>query len=385
LGTLGLDIDDGAGIVDRNLKDAWGAQIAGSSAERFSGLAQRETDPESGLIFMRNRYYDPRIGRFTQADPILGRRATAHYAYASNNPVGRKDPRGLQDAPQQSKLEPDNPDAEMWSSWLRRNVYEKAYWGFIRGRRITSSAEKGVQSHEEMNQYFYERTDQTIQVMQGGGEAYLGAISCNPVLVAHGADLMATGVVGWGDGKVHQTQFSKAIDLGLEALDVPTDIRPIWSAFANNVGPYMAPSIGNQAKYYSRAAMSKAEEIFTQKFFPTSDVVRPSILLDENSLYMKKALEEAAWTVKTVPQGTKDEFIAEMMKKDPNLVLVTQNYKDFKGLPRVVRVGSQTPDLNTVQVLTSLDGVKTDPTIFQEYPQIPASGLNAGQLFPPKK
>jgi hypothetical protein len=41
--------------------------------------------------------YDPRIGRFTQTDPILSRRATAHYAYAGNNPISKVDPYGLRE------------------------------------------------------------------------------------------------------------------------------------------------------------------------------------------------------------------------------------------------------------------------------------------------
>lgn len=34
-------------------------------------------------------------GRFTQTDPILSRRPTAHYAYAANDPVSKTDPTGL--------------------------------------------------------------------------------------------------------------------------------------------------------------------------------------------------------------------------------------------------------------------------------------------------
>src|SRR5436190_1936100 len=71
--------------------------MAGGSAERYSGVAQREQDTESGLVYMRNRMYDPSLGRFTQTDPILGNRPGKHYAYASNNPLGIVDPMGLGD------------------------------------------------------------------------------------------------------------------------------------------------------------------------------------------------------------------------------------------------------------------------------------------------
>jgi hypothetical protein len=38
--------------------------------------------------------YDPRLGRFTQTDPILGNRPSQHYAYAGNNPLSFIDPMG---------------------------------------------------------------------------------------------------------------------------------------------------------------------------------------------------------------------------------------------------------------------------------------------------
>ena len=47
----------------------------------------------SGLIYLRNRYYDPSIGRFISEDPI--RHGTNWYIYANNNPVMFVDPLGL--------------------------------------------------------------------------------------------------------------------------------------------------------------------------------------------------------------------------------------------------------------------------------------------------
>ena len=49
----------------------------------------------SGLMYMRNRYYDPKTGRFTQQDPIgLGGGLNA-YGFASGDPVNYSDPMGL--------------------------------------------------------------------------------------------------------------------------------------------------------------------------------------------------------------------------------------------------------------------------------------------------
>jgi len=57
-------------------------------------------DEETGLIFLRNRYYDPEIGRFISKDPrpgSLDRPATLNpYCYVENNPVNFIDPLGFE-------------------------------------------------------------------------------------------------------------------------------------------------------------------------------------------------------------------------------------------------------------------------------------------------
>ena len=52
-------------------------------------------DDETGLIYLRNRYYDPSIGRFITEDPI--RDGENWYVYAGNNPVSFVDLFGLFD------------------------------------------------------------------------------------------------------------------------------------------------------------------------------------------------------------------------------------------------------------------------------------------------
>jgi len=54
-------------------------------------------DDETGLIYLRNRYYDPSIGRFTQEDPAKD--GTNWYVYCENNPVNMVDPGGLRPRP----------------------------------------------------------------------------------------------------------------------------------------------------------------------------------------------------------------------------------------------------------------------------------------------
>ena len=57
---------------------------------RYSG---EYLDEESGLIYLRARYYDPSVGRFISEDPI--RDGMNWYAYCGNSPVMMVDPSGL--------------------------------------------------------------------------------------------------------------------------------------------------------------------------------------------------------------------------------------------------------------------------------------------------
>jgi RHS repeat-associated protein len=59
---------------------------------RFAG---REYDGETGLYFMRSRYYDPQLGRFISEDPIGVAGGINPYEYAGNDPINRRDASGL--------------------------------------------------------------------------------------------------------------------------------------------------------------------------------------------------------------------------------------------------------------------------------------------------
>jgi RHS repeat-associated protein len=66
---------------------------AGGTTTPF-GFAGQYTDAESGLLYLRARYYDPATGQFLTRDPASSLSGSV-YAYADGDPIGRKDPSGL--------------------------------------------------------------------------------------------------------------------------------------------------------------------------------------------------------------------------------------------------------------------------------------------------
>ena len=88
-------LDAGCQMADdaetRRSKPGTKHQEPSTRNEGFAGGVGHPTD-DSGLIYMRARYYDPASGRFISEDP--GRNGTNWYAYCLNNPVNGVDPTG---------------------------------------------------------------------------------------------------------------------------------------------------------------------------------------------------------------------------------------------------------------------------------------------------
>ena len=71
------------------------ARVTTIQASHWMGsLIEGKSDP-SGLQYMRNRYYDPKTGRFAQEDPIGLGGGTNLYGFAAGDPVNFRDPLGL--------------------------------------------------------------------------------------------------------------------------------------------------------------------------------------------------------------------------------------------------------------------------------------------------
>ena len=73
--------------------DMFGKQVTSSgTAENPYRYCGEYIDGETGFIYLRNRYYDPRIGRFMSEDPAKS--GSNWYVYCENNPVKFVDPWG---------------------------------------------------------------------------------------------------------------------------------------------------------------------------------------------------------------------------------------------------------------------------------------------------
>ena len=59
------------------------------------GTAMEDQQDASGLLYRRNRYYNPAAGRFTQEDPIGLAGGINLYGFANGDPVSYSDPYGL--------------------------------------------------------------------------------------------------------------------------------------------------------------------------------------------------------------------------------------------------------------------------------------------------
>jgi RHS repeat-associated protein len=113
LGSADVVSDGNGGVIERRSYDAFGARrnpqgwqagappiVAGATALGFAG---QEGDEELGLVNMRGRIYDPKVGRFLQTDPIVSHPLFSQswnaYSYVLNSPLNLVDPTGFQDAP----------------------------------------------------------------------------------------------------------------------------------------------------------------------------------------------------------------------------------------------------------------------------------------------
>ena len=127
---------------------------AGGGRETTPGFNGQ--DAAGGLVYMRNRWYDPNTGRFTQQDPIGFAGGINLYGYAGGDPVNFSDPFGL------------NPDStETQSGSTRENCGPLTHCG---------------------QQEFVRQMDENVELVNGAvAEFAVGSLVGGTARVASGA------------------------------------------------------------------------------------------------------------------------------------------------------------------------------------------------------
>jgi len=95
LGSTRLITDSSGLSVGTYTYEPYGAVTAHTgTATTNLQYAGQYTDPESGLQYLRARYYDPSTGQFVSRDPMVAK-TMSPYSYVSGNPLNATDPSGL--------------------------------------------------------------------------------------------------------------------------------------------------------------------------------------------------------------------------------------------------------------------------------------------------
>ena len=88
-------------------------------------------DPESQLLYMRQRWYDPTLQRFISRDPIGLSGGENLYSYCGNNPTLRNDPMGLEPGGERDWIDEYN---EAMTKWYQEHPYGRPHLEFDRGK-----------------------------------------------------------------------------------------------------------------------------------------------------------------------------------------------------------------------------------------------------------
>lgn len=145
MGSVAAITDAAGSAVCSYAYDPFGAHADCGAIPNRIRFAGREFDAESGLYYLRARYYDPAVGRFIGADPLDlagmilgaqdggengGRGSPQHlnaYSYAANNPLGVRDPMGLKPSRRELAFR-NNEDYYLSAEELLAERRMERYW-----------------------------------------------------------------------------------------------------------------------------------------------------------------------------------------------------------------------------------------------------------------
>jgi len=104
--------DEGASVWTGDYLPFGGEDSSEGEVDRYR-FTQHELDNQTGFLYAKARFYDPRIGRFISTDPVGGSVGNSQswnrYAYVGNNPLAFIDPDGERQNPVTGKRGVDPP------------------------------------------------------------------------------------------------------------------------------------------------------------------------------------------------------------------------------------------------------------------------------------
>lgn len=237
---VGLTDQAGATVGSQRF-DAWGVKLASTGTIPQYGYTGREPDA-TGLIYYRERTYDPTTGTFTQPDPLGMVEGVNRRAYVRNNPVNYTDPTGTQ---------------AFNNSLTYLNTYNTNYYG------TSTASASGVGYLSSGSQSLASVTPSPSSSFSGlGAGTYTGAsdLPLEAPLFAPD-DLIGTGVFKAGGALMVgaiRTVGRDMIGAGAEvaAADVSFSFgqASVKSTFAH--GPYAGNTIGEVAQGLRSGAIS---------------------------------------------------------------------------------------------------------------------------------
>jgi RHS repeat-associated protein len=172
------------------------------------GFIGERPDPETGLLHLNARYYDPALGRFISPDdwnPTLAGVGTNRYAYAGNDPVGKSDPNG-----------------HSWGSFL------SSFFGGSSAPGGGNTSAMAAAKSEQAIKHGASSTAKAIANQTGVPQIIEGVKKKDKREIAMGMAILGSNFVG-GPGKGTAT---KMVSSGLSKVG-----QSIWSVGKNQITP----------------------------------------------------------------------------------------------------------------------------------------------------
>lgn len=98
------------GVVGAAAYDPYGKLTTSTGMTTAFGYAGQYTDPETGFVYLRNRFYEPATAQFLTIDPAVAL-TREPYAYVQNDPLNATDATGLVPTQENTGYPMDDPES----------------------------------------------------------------------------------------------------------------------------------------------------------------------------------------------------------------------------------------------------------------------------------